>query len=82
MEPDNRQIHRIFNLEVGTPDLWERIILMFCELHHCENEICTVYYKFFWDRLYIYSREYKTNTSVTEPLKMFWTGGIDKPWTN
>lgn len=77
-----RQIHYIFNLKFGKPSLWERIILLFCALHFSENEVGRVAYKYFWDRLYIYTQEYKNPALPAPSIEVPWTGGVEKPWTN
>lgn len=55
----NPRIRHIYNLEFGKPRLWERIVLSFLPAIKAENETVAITYKYFWDRLYICTRQFK-----------------------
>lgn len=78
-DPTKRPIHYICNLAFMKPRLWERIVLAFLTLEQIDGPAATVWYKVFWDRLYVYRTKFKNQPL---PLKSPWTGGVDTPWLN
>lgn len=49
------KIRRVFALPLYKLSLWESVLLAFCPLLRQETEISVMYYKVFWNRMYIYS---------------------------
>lgn len=73
----NRTIRHAYNLKYYEPKLWERVILHFLELHTHEQDGVVVTFKYFADRLYVYSAR-EVTYALPEPPN----GGVNKPWTN
>ncbi len=72
-----RTIRHVYNLQYYKPRLWERLILHFADLHAHEQDGAIVTYKFFADRLYIYTVRRITYMCSEPP-----NGGRNKHWEN
>jgi hypothetical protein len=83
---NDRRINHVCNTLLIEPQLWERCILWWIKLEKAESDTHIIYYKVFWDRLYIIGTVCKLPKVSATPQQLQASKGLmdgfNTPWLN